>query len=171
MLLPEDDVLLGTIERPPGSNTTFQRAPDTGADLRVAATDLVENGDRAQARDTLKQGHHLAVPNHGQWVSSSSTARHFLLRRQPRVLFDAIGGGSAKSGLGRGDDRRLGLTETHEQPHLAIGDVAAGQGAVPHQLKNPSPIRPAATASKPAPLGRRHSPDSQRQSGYALLPS
>jgi len=39
-------------------------------------------------------------------------------------------------------------------------------------VKNPLPIRPAAAASQRAPLrGPRRSPDSQRQSGYALLPS
>jgi len=30
------------------------------------------------------------------------------------------------------------VAETHEQPHLAIGDVAAGQGAVPHRREEPA---------------------------------
>jgi transposase len=51
------------------------------------------------------------------------------LRWEPGILLDAIGGGGAEPGLGRGNARRLGLAETHEQPHLAIGDVATGQGA------------------------------------------
>jgi hypothetical protein len=114
MLLPEDHILLGTVERPPGSDTPLQRTADTGADLRVAATDLVENGNRPQPRDTLKQGHHLAIPDRGQRVSSPPAPRRFLLRRQPGVLFDAIGGGDAEPGLGRGNDRRLGLAQTHE---------------------------------------------------------
>jgi hypothetical protein len=41
-------------------------------------------------------------------------------------------------GLGRGDDRRLGLTQTHVEPHLAIGDVAARQAAVPHRCEEPA---------------------------------
>src|ERR1700692_2050738 len=63
MLLPEDDVLFGTVPRPPGADAPLQRAPDAGADLGVAAADLVKNGDRPQARGALEQRHHLAVPN------------------------------------------------------------------------------------------------------------
>ena len=47
-----------------------------------------------------------------------------------------------------------------------------GKGRFLIDMKNPLPIRPAATASQLAPLsGPRRSPDLQRQSGYALLPS
>jgi hypothetical protein len=49
MLLPEDNILLGTIERPP--------ATYAGAEFGMPTSDLVENGNRAQARDTLKQLH------------------------------------------------------------------------------------------------------------------
>src|SRR5271154_3205759 len=82
-----------------------------------------------------------------------ATTRRFLLRRQPRVLLDAIGGGGAESGLGRGNDRRLRLTETHEQPHLAIGDVATGQGAVPHRREEPASYPAGRTARQRAPSG------------------
>ena len=148
MLLPEDDVLLGTVERPPGADAPLQRAPDTGADLGIPPSDLVENGDRPQARGALEQGHHLAVPNRGQRVLSAAAARRSLLRREPGVLFDAIGGGGAEPGLGRGNARRLSLAETHEKPRLAIGDVAAGQGAVPHQREEPASY----------PVGRNRQP-------------
>jgi hypothetical protein len=73
-----------------------------------------ENGNRSQPRDTLEQGHHLAIPDRGQRILSPPTARRFLLRRQSGVLLNAIGGGDAEPGLGRGDDRRLGLAQTHE---------------------------------------------------------
>ena len=66
MLLPEDDVLLGAVERPPGADAPLQRTPNAGADLGMAPPDLVENGDRPQARGALEQRHHLAVPNSGQ---------------------------------------------------------------------------------------------------------
>jgi hypothetical protein len=46
MLLPEDDVLLGPVQRPPGADAPLQRAADTGVDLRMAAPDLVKNGHR-----------------------------------------------------------------------------------------------------------------------------
>jgi len=63
MLLPEDDVLLGPVQRPAGTDAPLQGAANTGADLRMAAPDLVENGHRPQARNALEQRHHLAVPN------------------------------------------------------------------------------------------------------------
>jgi hypothetical protein len=45
MLLPENHVLLGTVERPPGANTPLQRATDARVDLGMAPPDLVENGN------------------------------------------------------------------------------------------------------------------------------
>ena len=104
MLLPEDDVLLGAVQRPPGADAPLQSAANAGADLGMAAPDLVENGDRPQARGALQQRHHLAVPNRGKRISPPTAARRFLLRRKSGVLLDAIGGGGAEPGLGRGDD-------------------------------------------------------------------
>src|SRR5262249_23321075 len=49
MFLAEDDVLLGTIDGPPGADAALQGAPDTGTDLGMAPPDLVENGYRPQA--------------------------------------------------------------------------------------------------------------------------
>src|SRR5580704_13516235 len=48
MLLPEDDVLLGPVQRPPAADAPLERAANTGADLRMAAPDLVEYGHRPQ---------------------------------------------------------------------------------------------------------------------------
>src|SRR6266446_6920780 len=152
MALPEDDVLLGAVQRPPGTDAPLQGAANTGADLRMAAPDLVENGHRPQAWGAFQHRHYLAVPNRSQRIATSAAARRFLLRRQPWILFDAIGGGGAEPGLGRGNGRRLGLAETHIQPHLAVGDVAAGQAAVPHRREEPASYRPTATARKHSPL-------------------
>ena len=150
----------------------LQRAADTGTDLRMPAPDLVEKGDRPQARNAFEQRHHLAFPNGGQRIPPSAPARRSLLRREPEVLLNAIGAGGAEPGLGRGDARRLGLAETHVQPHLAVGDVAPGQAAVPHRREEPASY-PAGRDRQPTrPFARPHrSPDSQRQSGYALLRS
>src|SRR6476660_9487694 len=100
MLLPEDDVLLGPVERPPGADAPLQRAANTGADRRMAAPDLVEYGHRPQARGALQQRHYLAVPNLSQRIATSAATRRFLLRRQPWILFDAIGGGGTEPCLG-----------------------------------------------------------------------
>src|SRR3984893_8860572 len=155
MLLPEDDVLLGPVERPPGTDAPLQGAANTGVDLGMAAPDLVEKGHGPQAWGALQQGLYLTVPNHGQRIATSAAARRFLLRRKPWILFDTIGGGGAEPALGRGDGRRLGLAETHIQPHLAVGDVAAGQAAVPHRREEPASYRPTATARKHGPLRGR----------------
>ena len=125
-----------------------RRTPNLG----MAVPDLVENGHRPQAWDALQQGHYLTVPNHGQRIATSAAARRFLLRRQPWILFDTIGGGGAEPGFGRRNGRLIGLTETHIQPHLAVGDVAAGQAAVPHRREEPASYRPTATARKRGPL-------------------
>ena len=131
-------VPLGPVEGPPGAGAPLQCAADAGADLTMAAPDLVENGDRPQTRGAVQQGHHLAVPNHSQRVVSPATTRCFPLRREPGILLDAIGSGGAEPGLGRGNASRFALAETHKQPHLAIGDVATGQGAVPHRREEPA---------------------------------
>ena len=113
MILPEDDVLLGPIQRAPGADATLQGAPYAGADLGVTPTNLVENRDRPQTRSALQQLHHLAVPNRGQRISPAAEAWRLFLCREPGVLLDAIGGRGAEPGFGRGDDRRLGLAEAH----------------------------------------------------------
>src|ERR1700755_299639 len=159
MLLPEDDVLLGPVQCPPGTDAPLQGAANTDADLGMATPDLVENGHRPQAWGALQQRHYLAVPNLSQRIATPAATRRFLLRRQPWILFDTIGGGGAEPGFGRGDGRHLDLAETHIQPHLAVGDVAAGQAAVPHRGEEPASYRPTATARKHGPLrgaaGRR----------------
>src|SRR5271168_940797 len=54
MLLPEDDVLLSAVQRSPDTDAPLQRAANTGADLGMAAPDLVKNGDWPQARGVLQ---------------------------------------------------------------------------------------------------------------------
>src|SRR6202023_437249 len=172
MLLPEDDVLLGPVQRPPGTDAPLQRAADTGADLGMAAPDLVKNGHRPQPRNALEQRHHLAVPNRCQRILPPAPTRRSLLRRQPEVLLNAIGGGSAEPGLCCGNRRRVGLAETHLQPRLAIGDVAPGKAVVPHRREEPASYPAGRDRQKTRPLaGPRRSPDWRLQSGYALLSS
>jgi hypothetical protein len=50
-----------------------------GADLGMAATDLIEDGDRPQAGGALQQRHYLALPCLAQRVRASPAARCFLL--------------------------------------------------------------------------------------------
>src|ERR1700757_3393792 len=113
MVLPEDNVSLGPVERSPVADAPLEGSAHADADLRMAAPDFVENGHWAQAGCAFQQRHHLAVPNRGQRISPSATARRFLLRWQPWILLDAIGASSTEPGLGRGGSWRLGLAKTH----------------------------------------------------------
>lgn len=134
VLLPEDDILLGLMSGTRGSDTSLQRAAHTGTNLGIAAPELVENGDRAKPRTILQ---HLPT-SLSQTVANGSpppSAWHLLLRRKAAIQFDAVSGGGVERDLGSGNDRRVSLTETHEQPYIAIGDVAAGQDKVSHRVK------------------------------------
>ncbi len=139
VILAKDDVAVIAVQRPPGADATLKGAADAWADLRVTATDLVKNGDRSQAGSTLQQRHDLAVPDRGQRIPPPAAAWRPLLGWQPMVVLDAICGRGAEPGPGRGDDGRLSLSKLHVEPHLAVGDVAARQGAVPHRREEPSP--------------------------------
>jgi hypothetical protein len=79
MLLPKDDVLLDPVQRPPSPDAALQGTPDASADLRMAASDLVENRDGPQTRGALQQRNHLAVPDRGNRISPPPLARRFLL--------------------------------------------------------------------------------------------
>jgi len=92
--------------------------------IQAAAAQLVEHGDRPQPGGALLQRHNLAVPHPGQRIAPAAFARRLLLRRQPRVLLDAVGGRGAEPGLGRGDHRR----SSHPVCRAARGLVNTGRG-------------------------------------------
>ena len=105
----------------------LQGAPHSRGDLGMAPADLLEDGHRADAGCGLQHRHDLAVPDPGKRVGTAAATRRLLLGRQPRIGFDPIGGGGAEPGLRGGDGGDVALTGLHVQPHLAVGDVAAGQ--------------------------------------------
>jgi len=111
------------------------------------------NGSHEAGRfgaDTLQQRHCLPVPKRRQQAVPSTCACRFLLRRRPRIPFDAIGRRRAEPAFDRGNGRRRGLAETHTEPHPTFGDVVSGQAAVPH--------RRVASASYPARRDRQKTP-------------
>jgi hypothetical protein len=45
--LAEDHLLLLAVDRPPGTDTTFQGTTDTGAEIRMTSEHLLEDRHRA----------------------------------------------------------------------------------------------------------------------------
>ena len=131
VLLPEDDVLFWAGQRPPTPHAPFQCPPDAGADLGVPPPELFENRNGADAGGRLQDRDDLAIPNIGKRVGPSPATRRLLLGWQARIILDPVAGRRAEAGLGGGDGSVVGLSVTHVQPYLAVGDVEAGQGLIP----------------------------------------
>ena len=140
MLLPEDHLLLGTMEGAPVPDAPLQRAAHAGVELRMPAAQLLEHADRPQAGRRFQHGDDLAVPDAFERIWPPAGARRLLLRGKPWVLLQAIGGRRAEPGFRRGDGGGIGFSKLHEEPHLAVGDMAAGQRIGPPTGKtDPSP--------------------------------
>ena len=131
MLLPEDDVLFWAGQCPPTPHTPFQRASDARADLGMAAPYLIENRNGADTRGRCQDRDDLAIPNIGKRVGPSPATRRLLLGRQERIILDPVAGRRAEAGFGGSNGSVVGLSGTHVQPHLVVGDVEAGQGLIP----------------------------------------
>src|SRR5258706_15210411 len=71
------------------------------------------------------------MPIRRQRIGPAPPPRLILLRRQPRIVLDPVGGRSREPRLGRGGLGAQCLSVTHVQPHLVIGDVEAGQALIP----------------------------------------
>ena len=81
MLLSEDDILLGTVHGPPGSDAALKRPPHARADLGTATAHLLEDGDGPDARRRHQHRHDLAVPYASQRIWAAATTLRLLLRR------------------------------------------------------------------------------------------
>src|SRR5215204_1776701 len=131
VLLTKDHILLGAGQGSPAAHSSFQRAPNAGADLRMAAPDLVEHCNGPNAGSRLQDRHDLVVPNLGQRVRTPAASRRFLLRWQPRIILDAVAGCPAEAGLGGSNAGIFAMSVNLVQPHLVVGDVKAGQSLIP----------------------------------------
>ena len=86
---------------------------------------------RPQARRRLQHRYDLGVEEVDERIRASAAACRFLGGRQVMVLLVAIRGRRADRCLGGGYRRAVCLSERHVEPHLVIGDVAAGQQRIP----------------------------------------
>jgi hypothetical protein len=131
VVLAEDDILLGPFDGAPGSHAPFQRAPDIGIKAGMPPPDLVKDGDRPDARRRFQDRHDFGVPNLSERIGPPASARRLFLGGQTRIVLDPVAGRGAEAGLGGGNSGVVGLSETHIQPHLMVGDVEAGQALIP----------------------------------------
>ena len=97
--------------------------------------DLIENRNRPDARRRLQDRHDLGVPNLRERIGPAAATRRLLLGWQTWIVLDPIAGRGAEAGLGGGNGGVVGLSVTHVQPHLVVGDVEAGQALIPRRLR------------------------------------
>jgi hypothetical protein len=97
----------------------------------VAPPYLIENRNGADARGRLQDRDDVAIPNIGKRVRPSPATQRLLLGWQARIILDPVAGRCAEARFGGSDGNVVGLSGTHVQPHLVVGDVNAGQGLIP----------------------------------------
>jgi len=82
---------------------------ERAAAARRAALDFLFVGDQHVSPTPYYQNSPMLGRLLAEWGEAPAPAWCLPLRRQPGVLLDAIGGGGAEPGSGRGNRRRLGL--------------------------------------------------------------
>src|SRR4030081_170184 len=171
MLLAEDHIPVGAIERPPSGDAALQGPTHAQGDSGISTANLLEDGHRADTGGGLQHRHDLAIPHPGERVGTAASTRLLFLGRQPRIGFDPIGGGGAEPGLRGSDGGNVALTGLHVQPRLAVGDVSARQALILLVMKNQM-LRPTAPTARrtSVPWGKRAAGDSLTTVGYALPP-
>ena len=140
--LPEDDLALGPVQRLPASDAALEGAAlPRPIPVGMAPLQLLEDGDRPQARHRLKQRQDLARPDRGQRVGSGRrrAAVGRLLGGQPRVALDPPGGAFAEAGLRGGEGLRVRPSELHVQSHLLVGDPRPRHDVLFWQSRTPLP--------------------------------
>ena len=95
VLLAEDHISVGAIESPPSGDAALQCPAHSQGDPGISTANLLEDGHRADARCGLQHRHDLAIPHPGKRVGTPASTRILFLGRQPRIVFDPIGGGGA----------------------------------------------------------------------------
>ena len=136
--LAEDHLALRAVQRAPLADAPLQRPPDAGAEVGMAAKQLLEHRDGPQAGARLQHGRHLGVEHLRQRIGSPPPSRRALLGGLSRVLRPTVAGGSAEPGACCSYRDRVGRSMLHEEPHLVIGHMAAGHGRSSETEKTPA---------------------------------
>ena len=131
VLLAEDHVALGAVQRLPVADAPLQRAAHARRQVGVAAEHLLEQGDRAKPGSGLQHGHDLGVPDRREGIGAAPAARRLALGGKPGVGVEPGAGAGADARTRRGELPGLGLAVVHVQSRLLVGDVRAGHEAIP----------------------------------------
>ena len=156
MGLPEHDLALGSVQRPPLADVTLQGEPDRRIEIRMAAHEFFVERDRPDVRRRFQQWDDLFAEDTGERVRSPTPAFLRLGGRELWVRLDAVAGGGAEAGLGGRGLHTASLSKVHVKPHSVIGDVSPRHGfrslvgtEHPSQgcWRSPRGCRPAASAT------------------------
>ena len=90
--LAEDHVLLGTMQRPPRIDAPLQRAANVRVQRGMPSAQLVEHADHPDAGRAFEDRHDLRFPVRLQRIGSPPPSWCRLLRRQPWIVLDPVGG-------------------------------------------------------------------------------
>ena len=124
--LAEDHLPLRAMQRAPLADAPLQGPPNPQAQLGMPAHHLLEDRHRPQPRARLQHRDNLSLEDGRQGIGPAPLAWRVSLRGRSRTLGDAIAGGGAEPGAGGGHGDRGVRSMRHEEPHLAIGHMAAG---------------------------------------------
>src|SRR5258706_3671637 len=90
----------------------------------------------------------LGVPNLRERIGPAPPAWRLFLGRQTRIVLDPVAGCFAEASLGGGNSGAVGLSETHIQPHLMVGNVEAGQALIPRRVRRISSLTPSCSTAR-----------------------
>ena len=108
------------MDGPPRADTPFQGPANAASQFRMAADNLLENGDWSKAGGCLQHRHDFGVENISERIRPSASSRS-LLRGQLRILLDTIRVAILIDAFAAATAVGVGLTELHVEPHLVIG--------------------------------------------------
>src|SRR6202453_5330850 len=72
MLLPKDDLPIRAVHRPPSPDAALEGSPRSGAQVWMAAAEILEDGDRSQYGRCLRLRRGFIVPDIGEGIGSAA---------------------------------------------------------------------------------------------------
>lgn len=130
VLLAEDHLTLGPVQRLPAADTPLKRPPDARRQLGMPTQHLLIHRERTQAGRSLQHWHDFGLPNRGQGIGSPPAAWGLFLGRKPGIAVKPGARGGAEAGAGGRDLPDVGPAMVHVESRLLVGDVRTGHGVI-----------------------------------------